>query len=110
MEKETDQGNETESQKTQNERRKEIIHGESSREREREREKSVRISNKQLCIISTTATINNTTPVSNNVISRAILPQALVDFAGPKCRNLCHDYERNNPVQHQMKSKRRFIF
>ena len=45
------------------------------------------------------------TPISNNVISRAILPQALVDFAGPKCHDLCHDYERNNPVQHQTKPK-----
>ena len=39
--------------------------------------------------------------------------QALVAFAGPKCHNLCHDYDdeaRNNPVQHQTKPKRVLYF
>ena len=119
----TDRGNETESQKTQNERRKEIIHGESSREREREREKSVRISNKQLCIIST-VTINNTTPASNNVISRAILTKqalardlcrSLLPSAEIKSVAICamimmKKQETNNPVQHQTKPKRVLYF
>ena len=96
---------------------------EFERKREREREKSVRISNKQLCIIST-VTINNTTPASNNVISRAILTKqalardlcrSLLPSAEIKSVAICamimmKKQETNNPVQHQTKPKRVLYF